>query len=260
MVGSGAVVFAVWGYVVANTKPPGVVELNARILSSVLGCSVDEIEKALKHLCSPDPRSRGQECDGRRLVEVGPYLFEVPRWSHYRNLRNDEERRAYNREAQVRHREKVKMSMTVIDKSALSAKAEAEAEAEAERSKTLFADANGVWEEFWKAYPRKTAKQAALKAWKKVKVTDLPALMVSLEDHKGSEQWQRGIIPHPATWLNGRRWEDEVGPGNDLGQCMWNRDGTRDSSRGRCELPGVEERDRVIYCKAHKHLHLERMR
>lgn len=123
----------------ANTKPPGVVELNARILASVLGCSVDEVEQALKHLCSPDARSRGQEEGGRRLVEIGPYLFEVPRWSHYRNLRNDDERRAYNRMAQARHREKVKASqgvtsMTVIEKSAPSAQAEAEAYTEAEAS------------------------------------------------------------------------------------------------------------------------------
>jgi len=36
--------------------------------------------------------------------------------------------------------------------------------------------------------------------------------MAGLERSKVSEQWQRDggqFIPHPATWLNGRRWEDQ---------------------------------------------------
>jgi hypothetical protein len=33
--------------------------------------------------------------------------------------------------------------------------------------------------------------------------------------HVASEQWRRDdgrFIPHPATWLNQRRWEDEAEP------------------------------------------------
>lgn len=71
------------------------------------------------------------------------------------------------------------------------------------------------WDRFWEAYPRKTAKQAALRAWRKIRVDDgLLALMLSaLERQRQSDQWARDggkFIPHPATWLNGRRWEDEV--------------------------------------------------
>ncbi len=67
--------------------------------------------------------------------------------------------------------------------------------------------------EFWQAYPRKTAKQAALKAWNKLKPdADLQQTILSaLEQQKRSVQWQKDggqFIPYPATWLNGRRWED----------------------------------------------------
>ncbi len=67
--------------------------------------------------------------------------------------------------------------------------------------------------EFWQAYPRKTAKQAALKAWNKIKPdADLQqAILNALEQQKKSVQWQKDggqFIPYPATWLNGRRWED----------------------------------------------------
>lgn len=67
---------------------------------------------------------------------------------------------------------------------------------------------------FWKRYPRKVGKQDAMKAWKRLKPDAdlLRAIGEGLERAKASEQWQRDrgqFIPHPATWLNGRRWEDE---------------------------------------------------
>jgi len=68
---------------------------------------------------------------------------------------------------------------------------------------------------FWAAYPRKTAKENARKAWKKLKVTEelLDTILAAVERHRKSDQWLRDggqYIPHPATWLNGHRWEDEA--------------------------------------------------
>lgn len=40
-------------------------------------------------------------------------------------------------------------------------------------------------------------------------------MLQALEIQKRSEQWQKAkgqYIPHASTWLNGRRWEDEVKP------------------------------------------------
>jgi len=74
--------------------------------------------------------------------------------------------------------------------------------------------ADGSFEEFWKAYPRKVGKDAARKAWKKRR----PALTTCLEAIKrqqASEQWQKNggqFIPNPATWISQGRWEDEPGP------------------------------------------------
>ena len=64
--------------------------------------------------------------------------------------------------------------------------------------------------EFWQAYPRKVAKPAAEKAWRKV-AAEADAIMAGLRRQAGCEQWAKDggqFIPHPATWLNGRRWED----------------------------------------------------
>lgn len=67
---------------------------------------------------------------------------------------------------------------------------------------------------FWKAYPRKTGKGAAEKAWEKLKPTEelLLSMLAALGWQTRSADWQKdsgAFIPHPATWLNQRRWEDE---------------------------------------------------
>ncbi|EIM14014.1 hypothetical protein [Pseudomonas chlororaphis] len=72
-----------------------------------------------------------------------------------------------------------------------------------------------LFPKFWKLYPNKKGKVAAEKAWKKLKVTsELFALIAEgLAKQAVSEPWVKDggkFIPHPSTWLNGRRWEDEV--------------------------------------------------
>ena len=62
--------------------------------------------------------------------------------------------------------------------------------------------------EFWKAYPKKTGKQYALKAWNKIKPTaELhERIMQAVDAQKRSDQWRREngrYIPNPSTWLNG---------------------------------------------------------
>jgi hypothetical protein len=62
---------------------------------------------------------------------------------------------------------------------------------------------------FWETWPEKQAKAPALRAWMKVPMEEYGPIMAGLEKWKKSAQWQRKVIPHPATWLNGKRWQDE---------------------------------------------------
>jgi hypothetical protein len=106
MVGAGLNVFAVWTYVIANAKPPGTIELNPKIMATIFGCSETEVKDAIDYLCKPDGSSRTQDADGRRLIQEGAFLYSVPTWAKYNQLRNEVERRAANREAQQRWRDK----------------------------------------------------------------------------------------------------------------------------------------------------------
>ncbi len=74
---------------------------------------------------------------------------------------------------------------------------------------------NDLFDRFWKTYPRHENKQAAIKAFNKLGITEemLMMLLSSIERQKESAQWKENggqFIPHPATWLNGHRWEDEL--------------------------------------------------
>ena len=70
---------------------------------------------------------------------------------------------------------------------------------------------------FWQEYPRKAAKAAALKAWQKLNPSPelVERILAHVRDHKRSPDWLKDggqFVPHPATFLNGRRWEDDIPP------------------------------------------------
>lgn len=65
--------------------------------------------------------------------------------------------------------------------------------------------------EFWEAYPKKTGKIAALKAWKKNR-PNLSRSLSAIAMQKETAGWRKDggqYIPNPATWLNEGRWDDE---------------------------------------------------
>lgn len=72
---------------------------------------------------------------------------------------------------------------------------------------------------FWDAYPRRVGKGAAWKVWKRERIALAPVLK-ALSWQVRSEAWTKdagAFIPHPATYLNQRRWEDEPHAGNGTG-------------------------------------------
>jgi len=68
---------------------------------------------------------------------------------------------------------------------------------------------------FWAAYPKKAAKADAEKAFTKINPGEglFKIILGAIEMARKSEGWvkEKGkFIPYPATWLNGKRWEDEI--------------------------------------------------
>lgn len=70
---------------------------------------------------------------------------------------------------------------------------------------------------FWKAYPRKRAKGQAEKAFDKINPDEplLARLLKAVGEQAKTQDWQKDggkFIPYPATWLNGKYWEDGFNP------------------------------------------------
>jgi len=74
---------------------------------------------------------------------------------------------------------------------------------------------------FWEAYPNRKSKKKAYEAWNKLeKAEDITTLLPILLDAIERQRQARESVkakgeffpewPYPATWLNGKRWEDEV--------------------------------------------------
>lgn len=74
------------------------------------------------------------------------------------------------------------------------------------------------FDEFWQAYPRKTGKADARKAFAKCR-EPVGNLIADIRQRLASGHWstspdRKRFIMHPATYLRGERWTDEIVPGD----------------------------------------------
>lgn len=93
---------------------------------------------------------------------------------------------------------------------------------------------DGAFLTFWAAYPKKVKKQKSREIWRKLAPDEAQTAQIlsALEQQKRSARWRKDrgqYIPDPTTWLNGRRWEDELPPAE-----MPRPEPPEDGRRGRC--------------------------
>jgi len=69
-----------------------------------------------------------------------------------------------------------------------------------------------AFEEFWKIYPRKVSKKYAKKIWDKNKLDSIADIAIAnvLKRLETGSWGDHRYIPHPATYLNQERWNDEI--------------------------------------------------
>jgi hypothetical protein len=282
MFGSGTDVFALWGYIIASANA-GVIEVNPVFVGAVLGTTPDRINTALAVLCSPDPKSRTEAEDGRRLVHEGAYQYRVVNHAQYRAIRNEEDRREYNREAKRRERAKRAAVSTNVIPNVNDCQACQPIQKQSQKQKqkhiqkqehvhtsgeestalvpsppktqrlrrtSVFVDDG--FAAFWSAYPRKSGKGAAETVWVKLRPSpDLCRTIVqAVEVQRTCRQWQKDggqFIPYPSTWLHQRRWDDECEP--EVSQVDYVSDVSKQNMRnaqGAMELLDARDRQRML--------------
>lgn len=226
LVGSGSVVFAVWGYIIAHMKPPEFdVELNPKLLAFILGESNDKVLDAITKLCSPDPQSRTKIEDGKRLLKKGEYLYHVVNGELYARLNSHAARKMVWREQKARWREKINAGSAPPEKPpALPtpeelAEADAVVEVQQETQEELLQlektkKAMNQLELIYDAYPKKVGRPDAFKAIKKALgvvtydyLLEKTKLYADLVRKSGVDP---KYIPHPSTWYNQDRFNDNI--------------------------------------------------
>jgi len=87
--------------------------------------------------------------------------------------------------------------------------------------KSSAAGDNPGFNAFWVSYPKKIAKEAARRIYERISPSEeLNAVIISaVQAWSKSPQWTKDggqFIPHAATWLNQKRWQDEIPKGGNF--------------------------------------------
>lgn len=146
---------------------------------------------------------------GLNLIRLNGSSIEVV------NFKKRQESNLTGAERTANYRERLKKRHTSdIDCDEERHKSDARVE-ENRVEKILKKDMLTLFAEFWSAYPRKESKKKAELSFLKISPSpDLFAkIMAGLDRAKKSQQWTKdggAFIPHPTTWLNQERWNDEL--------------------------------------------------
>ena len=217
-------------------------------LAAVAQVSMDEATAALQILEQPDPDSSNTAHDGRRIEKVpGGWLVlnaahyrqmqrrtdsraaHAERMRRYRARKAEEQAGAGKSDACVMPvtLQRDGSVMVVTAHTDTEADTDTEAEASAEISvlarSSDHAETGGsptgdrkheqAFQAFWTVYPRKTAKATAAKAYAALRPSQAlqATILAAVRQQAASHDWQKDggrFVPHAATWLRGRRWED----------------------------------------------------
>lgn len=210
----------IWITMLAMADQRGLVETSIPGLAVLARVPVDKCRQALLTLESPDPDSRSQEYEGRRIRKVdGGWV--VLNHGKYRAKLSADERREYKTIKQREYRSKKTPKKTPVDNCGLSStlSTHTDTEAEAEKVKisspTKTVGVTPAFEAFWAQFPRRVDKKEAIRAWHRNGCENrLGEILASLMSWKKTEQWQdMEKIPYPSTWLNKLRWQETPSPG-----------------------------------------------
>jgi hypothetical protein len=238
------VICKVWITMLALADKNGEVTATIPGLADMARVSRDDCEAALKIFLSPDPDSRSEDSEGRRIEQIDGG-WELINHAKYRKMTDleDQKTMAALRSKRYRERHAAVTLRHAPSRSVTNSHGKAEAEAEANRQlpspPKAAADAPvpknptanskqqqppSPAESVYRLYPRKAGHLAAIKAISAaLKIKGLDALKEATAAYAGAvARWpaaDRQFIPHPATWFNQGRYDDD--------RLTWQRNGGR---------------------------------
>lgn len=110
MVGAGPTAFAVMTYAVACANMRDRIDLNPKLLATVIGTDEDDIKKAISYLCSEDSESRTKNTEngktGVRLVREDQYQYHIPNRGKYCMMQSERDAQKVSRRSSRKYRAK----------------------------------------------------------------------------------------------------------------------------------------------------------
>ena len=97
----------------------GIVDMTPISISRRTGIPIEHISAGLEILVAPDPHSRHDNDDGKRILPINPereWGWQIVNHKHYRDLRTADERREYMRNYMAEKRRKEKESKQELTK------------------------------------------------------------------------------------------------------------------------------------------------
>lgn len=191
---------ALWIHLLANANykprrfqgheiPVGSLVAGLHSLAEKTGLTVSQVRTALKHL----------EKEEIAINTTNKFtIISIVKWHDYQT--NDNQ---ITNKSQANHKQ-------------IATSKEGKKERKKEDSKHSFE--KEFEETFWPLAVKKVSKDAALKAYEKARarapseeiLSAWKAMNARWGEVKGTDDWQ--FVPHPATWLNQGRWQDETEP------------------------------------------------
>jgi len=208
----------VWMCLLVLSDQEGIIDMTIPSIARRINVNEDLVEKAIQKFMQPDASSRTPTQDGKRLEKIrDTFGWKIINYIHYRNLRDEETRREYMRsymrsymkEKRLAVKQK-KFNKSLILSNVKHCLAQADTEADTDTDTKRYSSSFAL---FWENYPRKVGKATALKSWLKLKPNNelIEKILTSIQEYRKTTQWQdKQYIPHPASWLNAKRWEDEI--------------------------------------------------
>lgn len=216
----------VWVALLARCNAEGIVEGSIPGFANLCRMTIEDFEIRISNLSQPDPYSRTKTNEGRRIEEV-PGGWKVLNYLAFRDKGQYKDGSRANYYRQYR-RNVARNNSTVANVTRTQ-------DTDTDTDNTPPAPSNGAggadgsgatngslaaaspslqaFSEFWERWPKKKARSEAEKAWRKIPASLVPVILADVASRcRGDPDWLKEegrYIPNPATYLNGRRWEDQ---------------------------------------------------
>lgn len=186
-----------------NLRFSSEIPYDENMLSIITNTNIDVVRSAIKVF---------SQLNMMELLDDGTYYMNEVNKMIGSAVDNDNA----NRQRRFRERQKelaLQERYESVTKNNESKSIEIDIEKEIDNKKEISKEKSDTFETFWKAYPKKVGKEKCFNWFKSHKVDSdlLNKMLNKIEEYKNTKQWSNPqYIPHPYTWLNQGRWDDEI--------------------------------------------------